>query len=94
MPRYYLHCAREVELRRDYEGADFTDTMAALRNGWAAAGILIDEGIEVGEDRSGWRLIVTDDSGAQVADIPLMASIRQQQLWQRAQPSSRRPAYS
>jgi hypothetical protein len=71
MPRYFLHCDHGGDRFRDYEGADFPDTEAALSNAARAARLLADEGLEAGDDRTRWSLIVADENAREIAKVEL-----------------------
>ena len=59
------------ERRRDYEGMEFIDADAALRNAIEIARTLYNEGLELGEDRSCWTCAITDEQAFEVAKLRL-----------------------
>ena len=71
MHRFFLHSLRSAQLLRDHCGAEFPDIDAAVSNAQAVAAVLCDEGLEFGQDRSDWSLLVADDGGHEVARVQL-----------------------
>ena len=74
MHRFFLHSLHSAELRRDHCGAEFPSVEAAISNARALAAILCEVGLETGEDRSGWSLLVADDGGREIARVPCAAA--------------------
>jgi hypothetical protein len=71
MARFFLHCHRGSERRRDYEGAEFPDIDAALKNAAEAARLIAEEGLELGDDRTRWSLIVADEEAREIGRVEL-----------------------
>ena len=86
MQRYFLHSLRSALLLRDHCGADFADVDAAVSNAQALAADLFIESLEVGEDRSGWRLLVADEAGHEIARVTMRGKVKTARAARRSVP--------
>jgi hypothetical protein len=69
--RFYLHGARRDEIIQDLEGVEVDNINQVRVEILRAVRELLQEDEFAAEDWSGWRLIVTDDTGAVVLSLDL-----------------------
>jgi hypothetical protein len=71
MPTYYFHVRSGSELIRDQEGQELASLEDARAEALGSARDLLAEGARVGADRSAWAVLVADEAGGTLAEVPL-----------------------
>ena len=72
MPRFFFNIAGAGVT--DQEGEEFSSDRAARKEAVESAREILSEGVRAGWNMAGWKMMVTDEGGRTVVEVPISLS--------------------